>query len=155
MPLPETLTRAWDEGVLSAFYSEWSWLIDTTYTPVTLSVFGDPFLEKDEHVYWLNTGTAELTMVAQNKETFYSKIHNGEGDKWLLPKLAGELAEQGMIPSDDQCYSYETLPILGGSYSKDNFYILSLKEHLGVTGSLHQQMKDLPDGSKVKVRIED
>lgn len=144
-----------DVSAVSELYKAWDWLIDDTYHPILFSVFGDPFFKKGEQVYWLDTGNGELHLVANDEDEFKKKILGEEGPKWLLAPIADKLAQKGIVPKDGQCYSYETLPILGGSYTEENFYLLSIREHFGVTGSMHEQLKFLPDGAKVQIKTTD
>jgi hypothetical protein len=44
-------------------------------------------------------------------------------------------------------------PALGGQYTIENTAILSITEHYSVYASIHQQIKDLPDGTQVVLKI--
>jgi hypothetical protein len=43
------------------------------------------------------------------------------------------------------------LPVFDGKYEVENISILSRCEWLSFTGSMHRQMKDVPDGGWVKI----
>jgi hypothetical protein len=43
---------------------------------------------------------------------------------------------------------------LGGTYDENNIGSISLKELLAFSGSLARQIKDIPDGHEVKIKIE-
>ena len=149
------LTREMGEEEIDPLQKEWGWLINASYRPLIVSIFGDPFFESSSGIYWLNTVTGKLTKVAQNKENFLKEMNKDTTDKECLHvSLAKRLEKKIGTPSNEKCYSYVVLPIFKeGNYGDDNFIVLSLKEHLGVTGSIHKQIKDLPDGEVVKMRV--
>jgi hypothetical protein len=43
--------------------------------------------------------------------------------------------------------------VLGGSYSVENRYAISIAEHASFSGDLHRQIRDLPDGTAVRVKV--
>jgi hypothetical protein len=51
--------------------SAWSWHLPDQYQLVLFSALGDAFYETPSgEIWWLNTGTAELSKVAESKEQF-------------------------------------------------------------------------------------
>ena len=47
----------------------WAWLLKDPFRPVLFTVLGDMFFARDDDsVWWLNTGTAEITRVADSVE---------------------------------------------------------------------------------------
>ena len=55
------------------------------------------------------------------------------------------------FPSSD--YSYKELPVLGGDYTIDNSYVLPIAVHYGAWGSIYDQISDLPNGTRVEIRV--
>ena len=51
---------------------------------------------------------------------------------------------------DGQLFSYKKLPIIGGDYSLDNFEPTDMEVHFSFAGQIHNQVKDLPVGTKIK-----
>jgi len=45
------------------------------------------------------------------------------------------------------------LPIIGGEYIVGNFYKLSIEEHFSITGEIHRQLRNLPNGAEVRVKF--
>lgn len=137
--------------------TEWSWMINGSYKPFAASIFGDLFLEHDSGVFWLNTGTGELKKIADNAEEFIENLNNANNtNEWLLASLAKRLVAHVGQPSKESCYSYNSLPIFKeGGYGISNFKVLPLKEHVGVTGSIHKQLQKVQDGQKVRFRVVD
>jgi len=44
-------------------------------------------------------------------------------------------------------------PILGGDYRVENTVVLPITEHYGVCGSYHEQLRGVPDGTKVVIKV--
>jgi hypothetical protein len=53
-----------------------------------------------------------------------------------------------------QCYSFTILPVFEeGSYTADNRIVISVVEHLRVTGDILSQINGLTDGDKVRIKV--
>lgn len=61
-------------------------------------------------------------------------------------------ASLGPLP-DDRCYCLKLPGPLGGRYAVENIATLKIEEAISASGHLAQQIKDLPDGAKIRVRI--
>lgn len=131
----------------------WSWLLPDTFEPVTASTLGDVFFQQGtDAVFWLNTGTAEITQVAGSRSEFFELMKTEKTTEWFMPHLIQDLMDAGKLLRSDYCYTYVALPIFKeGKYKVSNLNPVPAREHFGVTGTLHRQIKDLPDGSKIQV----
>jgi hypothetical protein len=47
------------------------------------------------------------------------------------------------------------MPILGGEYTVDNIKPVDIKIHFELTGIIGEQIKDLPNGTMIKLKIID
>lgn len=119
------------------------------------STLGDVFFQQGgEAVFWLNTGTAEISQVAKARDEFLELLKTEKADEWFMPGLIEKLMAAGKILKPDYCYTYVTLPIFKeGKYEVTNLNPAPAKEHFSATGRLHQQIKDMPDSAKVKIKI--
>src|SRR5687768_5314263 len=115
------------------------------------------FFERESgEVFWLDAGTAEITSVAESRDRFRELLGGEQADEWFLPDLVERLHEAGKIPGEGCCYTYVTLPIFKeGKYEVDNLNPVPARSHFGLTGQLHQQLADVPDGAKVKIQVVD
>ena len=97
-------------------------------------------------------GTIER--IADNKVEFSQKLDvDDNANIWLLIPLIDQLNAIGLQLSEGRCYSFLTPPILGGEYSVKNTVTLPITEHYGVYASIHDQIKDLPDGAQVVIKV--
>ena len=136
-------------------FETWLWLIPEEFTIWRVNRIADCFLVLDDGaVHMLDVGDGTFQKVAENRGDFENKMDEEENaNNWLAVPLVDQLVETGVQLQSGQCYGFRKLPILGGNYTVDNFSPLSLSDYLGAMGSIHEQIKDLPDGSQVVLKI--
>lgn len=141
------------DEALAALYEAWAWFLPQPFQPVMASTLGDVFFQQgSEAVFWLNTGTAEISQVAESRAHFMELLKGEEHVSWFMPNLIEQLKDAGKHLKPDHCYTYAILPIFKeGKYEVSNLNPVPAKEHFGVTGTIHRQIKGLPDGTHVKV----
>ena len=59
-----------------------------------------------------------------------------------------------MTLKGNEVYSYKKLPVIGGEYSVDNMEPTDMSVHFAFSGQICEQIKDLPDGTKVNINYE-
>lgn len=147
------LTVKFDYIDLDRLMESWDWLIGNDKKPILMSSIGDLFLEDNEGIcYWLNVGEGILEKVADNETEFKAKLKNEEiVDEWFLIELVSEIKRSGLELTEKKLYGYKKLPIIGGEYKPENFEMTDIEVHFELSGQIHKQIKDLPDGTKVKI----
>jgi hypothetical protein len=133
----------------------WTWLLPAKFTVWIMNRFGDLFIVLDDGtVRMLDVGVGELKKLAESRDDFTAKIDEGDNaNDWLMIPLVDRLVASGIVPSVGQCYSYRQAPILGGDYTVQNTLVLSIAEHYGLFGFIHERIKDLPDGTQVVIKV--
>lgn len=133
----------------------WQELLPKDFRVWLMNRFGDLILiTDDEAVHFFDVGNGSIERVAENKEQFMERIDQEDNaDNWLMISLIDQLVSAGKILQDGYCYSYLTLPVFGGEYSVNNTTMLPIAEHYGVCASIHEQIKGLPDGTKVVIEV--
>jgi len=147
-----SLTFEPTDDAIEQLAEAWAWRLKVPFRPVLFSTLGDMFFARDDGaVWWLNTGTAELTRVADSIEHFHERLATDVADEWFLPALIEKLQLAGKMREAGECYTYDTLPIFAeGKYEVDNLNPVSAAEHFELTGHIHRQIAELPDGAKVR-----
>jgi hypothetical protein len=140
------------EDILSC----WTWKTADMKTVTAISVLGDLFfVGEDNAIYWLQTDGGELTKVAEDLKEFEQFLRDEEKvDEWFLPHLVEQLIKAGKTLKGNEVYSFKKLPVLGGEYSVHNIEPTDMGVHFAFTGQISEQIKDLPDGTKVNIKIE-
>jgi hypothetical protein len=149
------LTATPDAAAINRLRAAWSWHLPAYHTPLLFSALGDMFYEVPTgEIWWLNTGTAELSKLAEDKQEFEALLSTEAADDWFLPPLIEKLVRAGKVLTLGQCYTFVTLPIfVGGGYTVENLNPVPAHEHFGLTGELHKQIYHLKDGDQVRIRI--
>ena len=140
---------------LSKILRNWKWLTGNK-SVIALTKAGDVILKDiDNSLYFLDIGAGKLQFISKNYHDFFNKkLSEDKIDELLLPTLVDKLEHHKIKLKTGQVYSYTMLPILGGAYDEKNMFAVDLYEHYNLTGEIHYKIKDLPDGSKVKISIE-
>jgi hypothetical protein len=135
--------------------SSWAWLLPKDVAVWIVNRFGDLFLTFDDRsVHMLNIGEGSLTRLATDREQFASVIDRGNrANDWLMIPLVDRLVTAGLTLRPDECYSYIQLPILGGTYTVDNMRVVPLAHPYKAFGPIHEKLKDLPDGTRIKFDV--
>ena len=140
---------------LNKVLSEWHWLTGHDKKIVALTKSGDLLLNGDnDDFYFLDLGNGDLSLIEGKYQDFLSSELPSEIiDEILFTSVVDELVSSGLILKPNQVYSYTTLPILGGKYDSQNMYPLDLYEYYTLMGEIHFKLKDLPDGTNVKIVV--
>lgn len=140
----------------STTLSPWAWLLPAEVTVWFANRFADLFLVlQDGTVHLLDVGGGALERVAESRDDFHDLIDQDDNaDLWLMIPLVDQLVAAGVLLAPGQCYGFKTPPVLGGEYTVENCGPLSAIDYLGAYGSIHQQMRDLPDGTRVVLKVD-
>ena len=87
-------------------------------------------------------------------DDFIAKIDaDDNAGVWLLIPLVDQCVSEGLVLNANQCYGYKVPPILGGKYTTQNLEPTDLSAHYSFLGSIFDQTKDLPDGTKIRIVV--
>jgi hypothetical protein len=152
----EQLTKDTAKIDFDDILSCWKWRLTDMQAVLTVSNLGDIFLlGNDGAVYWLQTDTGKLTKVAETLKQYQRFLSDEEKiDEWFLPLLVEKLLAAGKTLKDNEVYSHKTPPFLGGDYSLNNIEPTDISVHFALSGQIYEQVKDLPDGTKVNIKYE-
>lgn len=128
----------------------WAWLPIRGKTPIAVSAFGDVFFEDDEGCWFLDSLDGKLDRICDTRAELVGMLSSEEGENQFL--LAGfvEMAQMnGMAPREGECYDFKVNPILGGPMEFENVTTMNFVVALNLAGQIHQQVKDLPPGTKI------
>ncbi|TFF38770.1 T6SS immunity protein Tdi1 domain-containing protein [Mucilaginibacter psychrotolerans] len=142
---------------LADLRKSWDWLIADMTAILMISKLGDMFLKgKDDAIYWLDTSSGELMKVAGNSDEFDLALQDDDNiDNWFLPRLIEALEDSGQILAKNQVYSFIKPPVIGGEYGAINLKTTDVSVHFAFTGQILEQIKDLPNGTKVTIKLVD
>ena len=149
---PKDLTVSFEHVDHEALLSDWEWLIGPHRLPILISSVGDAFVQDvhDGTVHHLDSISAELEQVAASADELRGLMSNDEfiADR-LYVQMYGDLREAGLELRPGQVYGWKVPPALGGEIALENAEVVDLQVHFSITGQIHHQIKDLPEGTPV------
>jgi hypothetical protein len=135
---------------------EWKWLVCGTFELLAVNAFGDLFLEDSNcNVHWLDITNAAFSAIAASAQDFTIAAATPEKrNEWLLEGLAEQAARRGFRPGKGQCVGYKIPAVFKESAtSPNNLYVADLYEFVSFMGDVHNQMKNAPDGSQIRLKV--
>jgi hypothetical protein len=131
---------------------DWQWLLAESHRLLAVTRMGDAFVEKaDGEVIFLDTLEGALKHAATNQNAFFKLLKAGALDQtWFNPDMVALLEARSDRLASGQCYSYKIPPVLGGSFESANVGAVSAMVHFSVMGQLHEQIRHLPPGTKIR-----
>jgi hypothetical protein len=131
---------------------DWMWLLKKPHTLIAMTNFGDLFVQdKGGHVHFLDLVSGDLKEVANSTAELQQLVAQKENQKrWFLTDLLTQLEHAGLLLSPGQCFGFKIPPALGGRVELSNVEIVPLAVHISLMGQIHQQVKDLPAGTRIK-----
>jgi len=148
-----------DPALAAEIAAAWQWLMPGRWTPFLCSMIGGIFAEdEDGGIYWLESGTGLVERIAADREAFDAVVKSDPDgvDEWFLPPLVEQLHEAGKRPGPGECYAFTILPVFAeGKYEIGNMNVVPVREQLICAATIHEQIKNVPDGGKVQFKIVD
>ena len=135
--------------------AEWRWLLGGHPRLHGWSASGDLFFVDEGGQLWrLDTGAGEVEHVAASIADFAARLAEANAAAELLLLAVVETFEATHGPlATGECLGFRTLPVFGGAYTVENRYAVAVAKHASFTGDLHRQIRDLPDGAQVQLRV--
>jgi len=136
---------------------EWKWLVSGEFSLLALNAFGDLFLQDaGGSVHRLDVTSGTISVVATSTVEFREAAKDADKkEDWFLGELAEQVMRKGCSPGKGQCVGGK-IPFVFAQRANapDNMYVADLYEYVSFMGDLHSQMKDVPDGGQVRIKIE-
>ena len=135
---------------------EWRWLCKEPMRLIARNVFGDLFLSDESgHVHQLDVAIGKLTKLADTEAEFRELALSPNGqEEWFAVADERAAIAKGLEPNHTQCIGFSVPLVFAESGSADTAYVADLYEHVSFLGDLNHQIADLPEGAKVRLRVE-
>lgn len=115
-------------------------------------VFGGQFCMKENHVYTFDPETGALDYLADNVEDWAEAIISDYEVLTGYP-LAHEWQEQnGKLPAMKRLLPKVPF-VAGGEFVLDNLFLVDAVEGMKVRADIANQIKDLPDGAQIELKV--
>jgi hypothetical protein len=137
---------------------DWRWLVGSKRQLWCITKAGDAILRESGNagIYFLDTVAGRLIRIADNEQQFALAVAKPENaEQWLMHEMVDGEATLGVVPGQNQCLTFMQPPVLGGQIDPVNIEACDVRVHFSIAGQIHQQVKDLPAGTKIgKIEIE-
>ena len=140
------------EGLLR----EWRWLASKEFSLLAVNAFGDLFLKADDGtVHRLDVTRGRISKIAGSESEFRGAATDLVKKKeWFLTSEEENAVRKGHGPGKGRCVAGKIPWVFRESAGvADNICIMDLYEHVSSMGNIHRQMRDVPNGSKVRIKI--
>jgi hypothetical protein len=141
--------------LLTTINEAWSWIGLVASSIVAINDFGGVIALSADGDYWrIDPDIPRCERIAGDEIEFERIWHDEEFqfDWQMLPLVRIAAATAGPLTAD-RCYCLKVPSVLGGSYAADNIATNSRLELIGFAGDLAHQIKDMPDGTQVKLVV--
>lgn len=143
--------------IIKHINDSWSWTGLSATHIIQINDFGNLIIEdKNAQIWRICPEDLSCTIIAENIAEFEILKNTEEFIiDWEMNNLI-EIANSKLgALSTDRKYCLKIPSILGGTYTYDNIGTVKFLELISASGSLALQIKDLPDGSEVKLIVTD
>jgi hypothetical protein len=143
--------------IVEEIKESWAWVGIEPIEVVGENDFGNLMIKDVEGKYWrLCPEDLSCKVVAQNRAELDALSTNQEFlADWYMEALV-EAARDKLGPLEEGRKYYLVIPgVLGGEYGISNIKTLPLVELIRLSGDIGKQIKDLPDGAQVKLKVVD
>jgi len=132
--------------------TDWQWLLDGMNATVhKATAMGDLILRDDAQAfYFLDMVDGKIEKLADTEESLCAVLQDrNERKRLLFTFVVRGLRDDGTGLSQGQCYSPDHPLILGGDLDDDNLKPCDIRVHASMQGQIHEQVKNLPPGTKI------
>ncbi|MBD8240413.1 MULTISPECIES: T6SS immunity protein Tdi1 domain-containing protein [Pseudomonas] len=144
-------------NILHVLRDSWGWAGIDPVEVVGATAFGNLMVRDEQGHYWRVCPEALSCEVIAETRAALDEVSKDQvflHDWYLQPMV--DHAEEMLGPlAQGEVYHFVISPVLGGEYASDNVRRLDHVEQLRFCGDLAREIKNLPDGAQVKLRIVD
>ena len=135
---------------LKELAKDWRWMLDLDHQSLlAISPFGDLLLRDDMD---------EISLLDINLGVLEYASTGGTDPASLFPiafddRIASGYRAAGLLLQSGKCYGLKVPGVTGGSFEVDNIYIATVTEYVSFLGDFHYQIKDIPDGAEINIKV--
>ena len=140
----------WDQ-----LLNDWRPLIPEGARPWLLTKFGELFfVQSNDEIGMLQVSAFSYAVVAKNETDFFEWLLDPDKmTEWFLAPLLETVQASGKALDPGRCYSFVTPLGLGGELKPENVMAIPIEEHFKCWGEVFRQIKDLPDGAQIHLKV--
>jgi hypothetical protein len=143
------------QNIIDIVTHEWRWAGLVPKRIIDTNKFGNLIVEHQNGFVWRIVPEELSCEIVAKDAAEYEVISQSEEfvADWQMQALV-EAAEATYGPLADGDVFYLVTPgVLGGEYDVSNINVLPLEELIALSGDLAKQIKDLPDGGEIELKV--
>ncbi len=120
------------------------------------NAFGNVVVEDEDGAFWrICPEELDCRRMAWSRSEFDAVWESIDFQRdWRMdPLVAAATAALGM-PAEELCFCLKVPAVLGGAYSVENVGTISRTELLAASGDIARQIADLPDGARLRLKMD-
>jgi hypothetical protein len=155
LEIPEQYTLSANRPDWAELLEIWQSILPPQISPWLLTKFGEVFFcQSDGKIGMLQVSGFQYVVVAKDKTDFQEWLVDPEKmSDWFLAPLVDGLEGAGKHLQQEQCYSFITPLALGGTLTLENVMQIPIWEHFRCWGEVFRQVKDVPDGGHMILKV--
>ena len=141
--------------MLDVVRTAWNWTGLDPAEVVATNAFGNLIVRARDGAIWrICPEELSCQAIAANDEEYQALLADEEFRiDWEMRALV-KLAYETLGPLEpDRCYCLKMPSVLGGAYEAENLGTNSRLELVSFAGDIGEQIKDVPDGGRVEIRV--
>jgi hypothetical protein len=135
---------------------EWRWLCPDPMALVAKNAFGDLFLrDKMGNLFQLDVAVGKLIEIAASEAEFRELAKTREKrEEWFAESDEQAASAKGLNPNSNQCIGFTVPTVFAESGFANKPYVVDIYDHVAFLGDVHRQISTLPDGAKVRLKVQ-
>ncbi|MEM6829804.1 MAG: T6SS immunity protein Tdi1 domain-containing protein [Bacteroidota bacterium] len=143
--------------MIDAINESWKWMQIVATDVVATNSFGNVIFRDDKDKFWrICPEELSCSLIALDKQGF-EELREKEAFKlgWEMEELTKAAKDKLGDPPPGSTYCLKFPPVLGGLYDAANLGVIAQQELIKFSGKMAFQIKDLPDGAKININMQD
>jgi len=140
---------------IEAIKNSWGWTGLDPLEVIAMNEFGNLLIRDKSACIWrLCPEDLYCKIVAPSETEYRDLLENAEFiDDWEMKTLVQAVREMLGVLEEGRRYCLKLPGPVGGTYSSDNLTTLRLIELIEFSGYLANQIKDIPDGTQIRLDV--
>ena len=142
-------------NIIEEVRESWGWVGIDPVEIIAENEFGNLILKDSKERFWrLCPEDVYCKIIAESTEDYNELVKDKEfNEDWFMESIVSEAKNRLGSLKDGYKY-YLVIPgVLNGDYGGDNIQSVPFYEVIRYSGDIGRQIKDLPEGSKVDLKV--
>jgi len=143
--------------MINIIQQSWGWTGLNAAEIIGTNKFGNMIVrDQSDHFWRICPEELSCEPIAETKDGLVELSRDEEFVvDWEMDQLIDIARDALGDPQSGYCYCLKVPAVLGGEYSAGNFGTIPIRELISFAGQAAEQIKDLPDGSKIEFKFID